>query len=238
MLNRPARSEIHGGEACRSARSEAVLLQGSGQPASRRGGCLTDDFFVGVPGGFPPGSGSSPRRPSSAMTRATRMTTPLWVRQQGATPGAGAGFASPEVPPFEGGGAAALSVFFFPSLARLQCPVGAHSVARRGPLAKSDATGRSSRARGAGTRAGCPSPVMGAGGWVPEPARAQGHIGQRVTPVCRVPASICLTTSSTLALTSAGMTDSSRGRARGRPCPGSWFSAKSPVLGRGPRMPR
>lgn len=49
----------------------------------------------------------------------------------------------------------------------------------------------------------------------PSPHRSE------VTPVCRVPASICLTTSSTLALTSAGMTDSK-----------SWKGAR-PALPRG-----
>src|SRR6478609_597673 len=105
--------------------------------------------------------------------------------------------------------------------------VGAHSVACRGPGQKvrddSVPTHRG-RAPGVGARPQCSAGVGRAC------ARPSGHSQQRVTPVCSVPASICLTTSSTLAFTSAGTTESKSWYGARLALPRVCSSVKSPAL--------
>src|SRR6478609_4318139 len=104
--------------------------------------------------------------------------------------------------------------------------VGAHSVACRGPGQKDhygSALTHWGRAPG-----GCPPPVFDQA--VVTLARPGGHSRQRVTPVFSVPASICLTTSSTLALTSAGTTESKSWYGARLALPRVCSSVKSPAL--------
>src|SRR5918993_3660048 len=104
--------------------------------------------------------------------------------------------------------------------------VGAHSVACRGPGQKGRAASATTRWGRAPGRVPAPSlEVVGSRVAVARTSRCQS-----VTPVSSVPASICLTTSSTFALTSAGTTDSKSWYGARPALPSVWSSVKSPSL--------